>query len=273
MTSSKHDILRLTETDLDFLIRVVSPEVSDKSGLKRIIREDEDIRNRFFTEEKVFRRVLDDEEILLKITPRLFFEILLRKALDDLQKIGFTLEKSSTLRVPVFDTQDVADLFRKENILDYLAVMLSSFTRIESYSISFRIKKGFWKTIRFNDMDIQSLISFCEVVEEEHRLGLYKRIADICLFMLGLFPDYTEREFRYPFSGQRRPPVAGQPRISPEEYEEKGRQFYKLAARHQAARDLADVFQTLCDGFRKAIKPLSFMAEHYLHGTRRQLFG
>lgn len=201
MTSSKHDILRLTETDLDFLIRVVSPEVSDKSGLKRIIREDEDIRNRFFTEEKVFRRVLDDEEI------------------------------------------------------------------------SFRIKKGFWKTIRFNDMDIQSLISFCEVVEEEHRLGLYKRIADICLFMLGLFPDYTEREFRYPFSGQPRPPVAGQPGISPEEYEEKGRQFYRLAARHQAARDLADVFQALCNGFQKARKPLSFMAEHYLHGTRRQLFG
>ncbi|MGA7145177.1 MAG: hypothetical protein WBY47_11790 [Desulfobacterales bacterium] len=122
-------------------------------------------------------------------------------------------------------------------------------------------------------MDIQSLISFCEVVEEEYRFGLYKRIADICLFMLGLFPDYTEHKYRYPVSGQPRPPVAGQPGISPEEYEEKGRQFYKLAARHQAARELADVFQALCDGFQKARKPLSFMAGHYLHGTRRQLFG
>lgn len=273
MTSSKHDMLRFTEADLDFLIQIVSPEVSDKSGLKRIIREDEDFRNRFLTEERVFQRLLDDEEILLKITPRLFFEILLRKALDDLQKIGFTIEKSLTMRVPVFDTQGVADLFRKENMLDYMAVMLSSFTRIESYAVSFRIKKGFWKTIRFNDMDIQSLMSFCEVMEEEYRLGLYKRIADICLFMLGLFPDYTEREYQYPFSGQPRPPVAGQPRISPEEYEEKGRQFYQLAARHQAARDLANVFQALCDGFQEARKPLNFMAEHYLHGTRRQLFG
>jgi hypothetical protein len=273
MTFSKYDILRLTDTDLDFLIQAVSPEVSDKSGLKRIIREDEDFRNKFLKEEKVFRRLMDDEEILLKITPRLFFEILLRKALEDLQKIGFTLEKSSTMRVPVFDTKDVADLLRKENILDYLAVMLSSFARVESYAISFRIKKGFWKTIRFNDMDIQSLMSFCEVVEEEYRLGLYKRIADICLFMLGLFPDYTEREYCYPVSGQLRPPIAGQSRISPGEYEEKGRVFYKLAAQHQSAQDLADVFQALHDGFQKARKPLNFMAEHYLHGTRHRLFG
>jgi hypothetical protein len=273
MTSSTYDMLRLTDTDLDFLIQVVSPTVSDKSGLKRIIRVDEDFRNKFLNEEKVFQRLMDDEEILLKISSRLFFEILLRKALDDLQKTGFTLEKSSTLRVPVFDTRDVADLLKKESILDYLAVMLSSFTRIESYAISFRIKKGFWKTIRFNDMDIQSLMSFCEVVEDEYRLGLYKRIADICLFMLGLFPDYTEREYRYPASGQLRPLMAGQYRISPQEYEEKGKVFYKLAAEHQSAQELADVFQALHDGFQKATKPLNFMTEHYLHGTRHRLFG
>lgn len=70
------------------------------------------------------------------------------------------MEKTNTMRVPVFDTKDVIDLLRKEDLLDYLADMLSSFTRIESYAISFRIKKGFWKTIRFNDMDIQSLMSF-----------------------------------------------------------------------------------------------------------------
>lgn len=127
------------------------------------------------------------------------------------------MEKTNTMRVPVFDTKDVIDLLRKEDLLDYLADMLSSFTRIESYAISFRIKKGFWKTIRFNDMDIQSLMSFWEVVEDEYRFGFYKRIADICLFMLGLFPDYTEHEYRYPFSGQIRPHVAGKLRTSPEE--------------------------------------------------------
>ncbi len=273
MTSLKRVGLRLPDTDLDFLIEAVSPEVSDKPGLKRIIREDEDFRNTFLSEEKLFRKLTDDEEILLKITPRLYFEILLRKALDDLEIIGYTLEKDRTMKVPVFDTKDVVDLLRKENLLDYLADMLSSFTRIESYTISFRVKKGFWKTIRFNDMDIHSLMSFCEVVEDEFRLGFYKRIADICLFMLGLFPDFTKREYRYPFSGQVRPNVEGKLRISPKEYEETGREFYKLAAEHQWARDHADVFQALHDGFQKAKKPLNFMAEHYLHGTRHRLFG
>lgn len=273
MTSFKRIGLSFTDTDLEFLIETVSPEVWDKPGLKQIIRTDEDFRNKFLGEEKLFRKLMDDDDALLKITPRLFFEVLLRKTLHDLQKTGYTMEKTSTMKVPVFDTKDVVDLLKKEHLIDYLADMLSSFTRIESYTISFRIKKGFWKTIRFNDMDIQSLVSFCEVIEDEFRLGLYKRIADICLFMLGLFPDYTEREYRYPFSGQVRPSIAGRLRISPEAYEEKGREFYKLAAEHQSARDHADVFQALHDGFRKAKKPLNFMAEHYLHGTRHRLFG
>lgn len=273
MTSSKRVGMRFTDTDLDFLIDAVSPDVSDKPALKRIISEDEDFRNTFLSEEKVLRRLMDDDEILLKITPRLFFEILLRKTLDNLQRIGYTLEKTSTMRVPVFDTKDVVGLLKKDNLIDYLADMLSSFTRIESYTISFRIKKGFWKTIRFNDMDIQSLVSCCEVIEDEYRLGLYKRIADVCLFILGLFPDYTEREYRYPFSGQVRPHIAGKLRISPEEYEEKGKEFYRLAAEHHWAQDQADVFQALHDSFQKAKKPLNFMAEHYLRGTRHRLFG
>jgi hypothetical protein len=216
MKSSNRVGLKFTDTDLDFLIQAVSPEVSDKSGLKRIIREDEDFRNRFLSEKKLFRKLMNDEEILLKITPRLYFEILLRKALNDLQGIGYTLEKTSNIRVPVFDANDVVGLLRRDNLLDYLADMLSSFTRIESYTISFRIKKGFWKIIRFNDMDIQSLMSFCEMVEDEFRLGFYKRIADVCLFIVGLFPDYTEREYRYPFSGQVRPHLAGKFRVSPQ---------------------------------------------------------
>jgi hypothetical protein len=76
-------------------------------------------------------------------------------------------------------------------------------------------------------------------------LGLYKRIADVCLFILGIFPDYAERHYRYPLSGEIRPQIGAGTKISPEEYEQKGQQFYKLAAEHQAAveMDLSDTFQ------------------------------
>jgi hypothetical protein len=266
---------KLSERDLDFLAQTVSPEVQDRYRLKTIIVEDEDFRNRFVGDEKVFNKVMEDDEIFLKISPTLFFEILLRKAARDLDKASYTVERTSTMRIPVFDTKDVVDLLTKESLLTYLADMLSSFTRIESYAISFKARKGFWHKIRFNDLDIQSLMSFCNVVGDEYRLGFYKRIADICLFIMGLFPDYVEREHRYPFSGHLRPQAPGKLRFSPEEYEEEGRKFYRLAAEHPAARetDLATVFRALHEKFKAAQKPLNFIAEHYLHHKRYMVFG
>jgi hypothetical protein len=266
--------MRLSDRDFDFLIETVSPDVTDKPRLKLIIKEDEDFRNTFISGEKVFRRVMDDKEIFLKISPTLFFEILLREAANDLEKVSYTVEKTSTMRIPVFDTKDVIELLTEESLLVYLADMLSSFTRIESYAISFKAKKGVWRKIRFNNLDIYSLMSFCEVVEDEYRFDFYKRIGDICLFILGLFPDYAERDYRYPFSGQVRSQIPGKMRISPEDYEKKGREFYKLAAEHQSAKkqELSEVFWVLHGNFQKAKKPLNFIAEHYLHYKRHNLF-
>ena len=151
---------------------------------------------------------------------------------------------------------------------------MSSFTRVESYAVTFSINKGVWRKIRFNDLDVRSLVAFCEVVDEIHRFGLYKRIGDICLFMLGVFPEYTVRNHRYPLSGQLRPAGGRNPRISPEEYEEQGRKFYQLAAKHSSARQLEveDVFWALHENFQKVQKPLNFIAEHYLQYTRQMIF-
>jgi hypothetical protein len=266
---------KLSERDLDFLAETVSPDVTDKLRLKMIIREDEDFRNTFIGDERVFRRVMNDDEIFLKISPSLFFEVLLRKATKDLERANYTVERTSTMKIPVFDTKEVVELLTKESLLTYLADMLSSFTRIESYAISFKARKGFWHKIRFNDLDIQSLMSFCDVVEEEYRLRFYKRIADICLFVMGLFPDYVEREHRYPFSGHLRPRTPGKLRISPEDYEKEGRKFYKLAAEQTSARELnlRDIFWALHEKFQAAKKPLNFIAEHYLHYRRHMVFG
>ncbi len=265
---------RLSGRDLDFVIETVSPEVRDKTGLKRIIQEDEDFRKSYIGDEKVFRRLMDDEEILLKISPALFFEILLRRTASDLQVVGYTIEKNRTMKIPVFDTREVIDLLAQEAILLYLADMLSSFTRVESYTISILVGKGAWEKIRFNDLDIRSLMSVSNVVDEEYRLALYKRIADICLFILGIFPDYADRDYRYPFSGHLRPHLRGKFRISPEDYEKEGRKFYGLAAELPSAKglELSEVFEVLHDKFQKAEKPLNYLTEHYLQYTRQRLF-
>ena len=272
--TSTYNTLMLSDRDLDFLVETGAPEVRDKARLKEIIRQDEDFRNTFIGDEKVCRQVMGHDEIFLRISPRLFFEILLGKAAKDLGRVGYTLEKTGTIKVPIFDTEDVVKLLAKEAILTYLADMLSSFTKVESYSISFRGKKRIWNKIRFNDLDIHSLMSFCEVVEDEYRFAFYKRIADVCLFILGIFPEYVERDYRYPFSRQLRPQIRGRLRISPEDYEKEGRRFYKLAAEHLSARklNLSEVFWALHGDFQKARKPLNFIAEHYLRYQRQNIF-
>ena len=273
-TPSKFSRLHLTERDLDFLIEAASPAVRDKSNLKNILRQDDDFCNSFIGDEKVFRRIMDDDRSFLKISPILFFEVLLRNAARELSKASYTLERTRSMHIPVFDTQQLVELLKQPSVLTYLADMLSTFTRIESYAVSFRIRKGIWKKIRFNDMDIISLMRFSEVLEEKYRFGLYKRMADICLFILGIFPDYAERSYRYPQSGETRPQLAGTRRLSPEEYERKGEEFYRLAAEHQAAieADLSDVFWALHENFKKAQKPLNFIADFYLSTRRHSLF-
>jgi hypothetical protein len=125
---------RLSDRDLDFLVEVAAPDVRDKSGLKKIIRQDEDFRNSFIADENVFCKLMADDEIFLKISPVLFFEILLRKAARELSQVSYTLEKTRTMSIPVFDTQDLVELLNKKSLLIYLADMLSSFTKIESYT-------------------------------------------------------------------------------------------------------------------------------------------
>lgn len=267
--------LRFTDADLDFLVSVVAPDVKDKAKLRQLIQQDEDFRDSFIGDKRTFRQVVADEELFLKISPRLYFEILLRKARKEMEAASHTIEIEGTKKIAVFDTKEVVELISRQPVLLYLAEMLSSFTKIESYSISYRVRKGIWRKIRFNDLDIDSLTRFCESVDEEHRLGFFKRIADICLFMLGVFPGYVQFSYRYPSTGELRPQQVGRVRRNATEYLEEGRKFYKLAAEHPAAGTygLSEVFWLFHANFHAAQKPLNFIAEHYLHYQKHRVFG
>ena len=265
---------RLSDGDMDFLVETVSPRIRDKLRLKQILRDDDDFAGAFISDERLFRRVMDDDEVLLRISPTLFFEVLLRRVANDLETMRFTVEKTGTLKIPVFDAKDVVEVLAKDSVIGYLADMLSSFTKIKAYVVSLRIRKGIWKKFRFNDLDIQSLKRICGAVDEAFRFGLYKRIADICLFVLGIFPEYAERDYRYPFSGQIRPSIRGRPRIRPEDYEREGRKFYKMASEHPSAKKLevSAVLWSLHENFQHARKPLNVIAERYLAQKRLRVF-
>ncbi len=265
----------LQDRDLAFLFETTAPDVTNRQRLKEIIETDSDFRNAFLTDEKLLHRLMSDDETLVRLTPAMFFEILLRNAAKKIEKRGYTFEKAGdSMTVPVFDAKETTELLQNEEIMLYLAHMLSTFTRVECYTYTFRVGPAVWRKIRFNDMDIESLIQFAVVVNDEYRFGLYKRIGDVCLFLLGIFPDFIVREHRYPFSKKHRPALPGRPRLAPTEYEKTGRQFYRMAAEQPSANELEldSVLWNLHSKFTAAYKPLAFIAGHYLSHKMDYIF-
>ena len=259
----------MAEADLDFVLEQAAPDFKDRQNLKRLIAEDESFRKALVGDERVFQRVIADREVLLRISPALYFEVLFRKSLRELETATHTVERVGSQTIAVFDTREVVGLLERQPVLEYLSDMLASFTRVESFVVPIRVRRGVWRKIRFSDMDIDSLSRFCESVDEESRFGFYKRIADVCLFILGVLPEYAQPS-RDPLSGQLR----SRPRRDAADYEEQGRKFYRLAGEHPSARalELSGVLWLLHEQFATARKPLTFIAEHYLRHQKIELF-
>lgn len=264
-----------SDSDVSFLIETIDPRLA--ASLKTIKGDASILEGMLEHEnERLFRRVMlmPEDEILTRISPKLLFEIVLRRAGEELRTQTYTLERTVSQDIPVFDVGRVAEFMARRVVLPYLADMLSSFTRVESFTIPVRVRKGMWRRIRFNDMDIDSLSRFCQAVDPEHRFGFYKRMADVCLFVPGIFPEYVYSDYRYP-SGVLRPQVAGRVRRSAEDYEEEGRRLYRLAAEHIEARraGLEEALWLLHQHFDLARKPLQHAARRWLHLSRLRLFG
>lgn len=260
------------DRDILFMVETLLPQRSDKEHLVEILKDDEDFIEAMLGDERLFDKVRSQESILLQITPKLFFSVLLRQARKALEKESYTIEIRSRRKIPVFDSHQVVALLSDRQVCNYLAEMLASFTRIESFTWPVRVRKGIWHKYRFSDLDIDGLIRLCQFLDEDYRFPLYKRIADVCLFVTGIFPEYVEAQGYLPTEGISARKEGGR---DLEGYEEEGRQFYKLAAQHEGATmmELTGVLDTLAENFTLAEKPLKFLSEHYLITRKHTLFG
>ncbi len=258
------------DRDILFMLETLLPQRSDKEHLVEVVKGDEGFIEAMLGDDRLFDRVMSQESILLQITPKLFFRVLLRQARKDLGEESYTIEIRSRQKIPVFDSDRVVDLLSDRKVCDYLAEMLASFTRIESFTWPVRVRKGIWHRYRFSDLDIDGLIRLCQSLDEDYSFSLYRRIADGCLFITGMFPEYVEAQGYWPterISGGR----GGR---DLEGYEEEGRRFYKLAAQQEEAAmmELREVLDTLAGSFTLAEKPLKFLSEHYLLARKHTLF-
>ncbi len=272
---SGRKIARFSDGDIRFLVETVAPQLV---GRLNVIKDDVDLIQGMLNQEaeRVFERIvlMGEEQIMTSITTRFLFEVLLRKALRDLKTQSYTVEKTRFQKVPVFDAQEVVKFLANDKVVDYLADMLSSFTKTESFAVAVRLRKGIWRKFRFSDIDLDSLVRLCESVDEERRFALYKRAADLCLFILGMFPEYVTSDHGLVSNVETQRMVFRKLIRSAEQYEEEGRRFYKLAGSHREAEvlGLSEILCQLHAKFNLARKPLIYISENLLKSRKQKLF-
>ena len=265
----------LSDTDLDLVVAGAASSPAEREALRRLLAEDEEVRSRVLDDEALFQRLLDPSAELAAVSPRLFFEVLLRRSIRELGGQGHTVERSGTHRLPVFDVQRVVEFAAVPAVLHYLAQMLASFTRVESRTERVWVRRGIVRKVRYSDMDVRSLMRLARQTDEEHRFPLYKRTADVCLLVLGVFPDFAATATRYPGTGALRPRDTRGRRHTTEEYEALAARMYALGAAHPAAavNGQSELLRAIGERITEVKKPLNHLAEHHLGFRRQPLFG
>jgi hypothetical protein len=268
------ELQRCSQEDLIFVVQTLVPERTDREHVASLLQEDRALLEAMLQDERLFQQLMTDDEILLSVSPPFFFKVLLLRARRDLEQEIYTVERRNQQKVVLFDARRVVDLLARPAMFDYLSLMLASFTRINSATFPIRVRPGIWRRIRVNDLDVDSLIQYAQLLGEEHRFEAYRRIADACLFLTGVFPEYIETQQRYPHSSEPRLRLRSSLLHSLEDYEAHGRAFYRLAAKHADARahDLDEILNTLSQEFVLAEKPLAFVAKRYLSLRKHHLF-
>lgn len=255
----------LLERDFDFLVRTVADKRKDPERVKEIIRDKEDLIEIMLDDPKLMAKIRETQEELLFISPYLLFSILLRQVRRQLRQRSFTVEISGRDRIPVFDARQVDELLAAPEIINYLAEMLSSFTKVQSGVIFFRVGEKV-KSFRFNTLNLADLAVLATTLPEEERFPVYRRMGDLCLFMAGLFPDY----------GRRLPDwtrAVGQFRA--EDYHALGPRYYRLAAYHPwaEASGYHRVLEKVAANFHLLLKPLQVLAQEHIGFKRAYWFG
>ncbi|MFQ5873268.1 MAG: hypothetical protein ACE5JL_05655 [Dehalococcoidia bacterium] len=258
--------MRLSEADLKFLVETVATRHRDRERVIELVRDKDDFLDQMLDDPKLLRRILNDEEVFVRISPHMLFSILLRQIRRELEKETYINEVGVRgERIPVFEAPEVVELLDDKNPRDYLIDMLSSFAKTRS-TVIYWMERGRLRRKRFSDMDMDDMIQLCSQADREARPLYYKRIADIALFLAGIFPDQATYFVARPnrgFSRQR----------TMDDYEREGQTFYGLAARESNEPTLESIFQTLSQKFTLARRALNVLSERYMRSERARYFG
>jgi hypothetical protein len=262
----------LTEADLQLLATAAElPAGSDVTG-PALLEE-------LLADPRVFDAVFGSHEDVVLVSPFLAFGVAVHRAVQDLSVMGYLPERSGfRQRIPVFDAPELRDFLGSAERRLFLAELLASFTHVASgrYRVSAR------RTRRFSELDPVRLAGLLDVVPDESRPGVYRRLGDVSLFLAGVFPDYSVSHALGPVDVSRllrsaRVPVAELDALATapalELLEYLGARWYRAALAAAPVRTARlDVVGDVAARFRQARRVLNHVADHYLVGPTAPWF-
>jgi len=255
--------MHLTEADLRFVVETVATRRRDHDHIMGLIRDKDDLLEPMLEDPKLAERLVNELEVVVRISPYLMFTVLLRRVRRDLAGQSFVLERDARGKhIPVFEAAQAGQLLGDPPMREYLTEMLCSFVRT-NIAVLYRQEGRGWQKRKFSDMDMDDMIALCQLVESELKPRFYKRIADIALFLTGIYPDHASFFVRRPRSQDWR--------VMPD-YEREGRRFYTLAAQRTDSPGPASVFEKLAEQFTLAREALNLLSDRYLKPIRARYF-
>ena len=216
------------------------------------------------------------------VSPFMAFAVAVHRTAGALESASFVEERfAPRLRIPVFDVQALRDLLADPVRVYFLVELLASYTRVASGVTWTRTARG-WRRRRFSELDPGRLAALLDVVDAAERPGVYRRLGDLSLFLLGVFPDHppvpsggaaVDRLLRLSGLATDRAGDMGPHAL----YELLGSRWYRAAVQSTTAagRPVTGTLAVagyMADHFREARRVLNAVTDRYLFPWREQWF-
>lgn len=218
--------------------------------------------------DEVFDGVMDRHaHPLAAVSPRLLFSVLIHRAATHLRTASYLDEWVGVgERLPVYDVEGVHDFLTDYARLGFLTDLLSAFVAPPALPMPVE-----------DPLDLAAIAMWLDVVGDDHRVTLLRRMGDVALFLAGVFPDRTGSRPIEPIIAESLGRTIG---LSPDEmlalcessgmagldaYEKLGSEWYGAASELTTSPLMADVARR----FPSARRVLNHVADRFLYRVDR----
>ncbi|PCJ61251.1 MAG: hypothetical protein COA79_06630 [Planctomycetota bacterium] len=225
-----------SEIDLQFIAESYATKHKDITPIVQYIRQDPEALLQMIDDEKVLRALTNKENVVLLVSPFLFFLIIVRHAFiaysreDEFQdRVNDYKESRGRL---IWQEEQIEDLLNNISLHLYLANMLSFFSSSSKMNDPEKTQNG-W-------IYITDLIQKLESASPSDGFYIQAFIGNYTLCLTSLYKEYVQNKYRY-----------GKRLVGCEYYASFGEKFFKSASESKVAKEsgLTEILEMLSMGY------------------------